>query len=266
MIAPFLTARAPRITVHPKSTRVIYGQCLNLNIQVDPSEPLFDVQYQWYRNNKLLVGKTSPNIPISSASMDDAGEYYCVVSNHSAKTLSNVAKVEVINPHATQGPLPSKPPSFVPTPQAPPAATSSSFFNSSGGYLPQKAHWTAHQGRYDTGSRAPQPVTHQPGCHGNQRPLGGDFISRGGSVGNQVPSASEGQLVQEDDDEDQLCGQPVLIGWDKKSVDTEANEKGTPGFFLCLRGCLIVGINHYNCLSTCKCVWVSSYYAVWLFL
>lgn len=226
MITPLPTAKAPRITVHPKSTRVIYGHCLNLNVQVDPNEPLFDVQYQWYRNNKVLVGKTSPNISVSSATMDDAGEYHCVVSNHSAKTLSNVAKVEVINPHTTPGPLPSKPPSSVPTP---PAATSSAFFNSSCGYQHQTAHWAGHQGRYDTCSRAPQPVP-QPGCHGNQRPVGGDFISRGGSVGHQVPSASEGRLVEKDD-EDELCGQPVLIGWGKKPMDTEANEKGTPGFF-----------------------------------
>ena len=221
------TAKPPRIAVHPKSTRVIYGCGLNLNVQVDPAEPLFGVQYQWYRNNKLLEGKISQNIAISSASMEDAGEYYCVVSNHSAKTLSNVARVEVINPHTTPGPFPSKPPSSVPT-----AVTSSAFFNSSSsGYQHQKAHWTSHQGRYDTSSRAPQPEPQQPGCHGYQQTVGGDFIGRGGSVGNQVPSVSEGRLVEEDD-EDQLCGQPVLIGWDKKSIDTEASEKGTPGFFV----------------------------------
>lgn len=225
MITPLPTARPPRISVHPKSTRVVFGHCLNLNVQVDPIEALFDMDYQWYRNNKLLAGKTNPNMAISSATMEDVGEYHCVVSNHSAKTLSNVAKVEVINPHAMPGPLPSNQPNSVLTP--PPAATSSALFNSSSGYQQQNAHWMDHQSRYDTSSRVPQPVP-QPGRHGNQLPVGGDFISRGGSLGNQVPSASQRQLG-EVDDEDQPCGQPVLTGWDKASVDTEAREKGISG-------------------------------------
>ena len=198
--------------MHPKNTQVVYGHRLDLSVQVDPSEPAFSLQYQWYRNGKPLGGKTDPNIMISSATNGDIGEYYCVVSKQSERTVSNVAKVDVVNPHvSTPTPLSS---------MGPTVAASSAFINPSsaqpvgpgGSYL--KGQW-GHEGRY--GGRGGPNEPNRRDDHHHQAPptMGGDFLSRGGE--REAFEASD----------EQPSGQPVSgVGWNRPPGDTEANEKG----------------------------------------
>ena len=200
-----LAAKRPRIAVHPTSTLVIYGRCLNLSIQVDPTEPKIALQYQWYRNGKPLGGKTTPNISISSATEGDVGEYYCVVSNQSAKTVSNVARVEVVNPHLTPAP-----PMSLTQPLIPAAGSALVNPSTASGYQTQ---W-GYEGRYTTNHRA----TAEPRRHDNLPPsVGGDLISRGVSTGGgHAPVALA--------EEDQPSGQPV--GQEKPSAAIGGREKG----------------------------------------
>ena len=206
IIFPF-AVKPPKITVHPKSTRVTYGRSLNLSVQADPSEPGFALQYQWYRNGKSLGGKTDPNIVISSATNGDAGEYFCVVSNQSEKTLSRVAKVDVINPHAsTSAPLSSM------------AAASSAFVHSSSAGAPHPTYLKGHWGRGSGREGPTEPLNRcDDPCHQAPPTMDGDFLSRGG-----VRDLEGGET------DDQPSGQPLLgVGaWDRQTGDTEATEKG----------------------------------------
>ena len=209
IISPF-AVKPPKIAVQPKSTRVTYGHSLNLSIQADPSEPGFTLQYQWYRNGKPLGGKTDPNIIISSATNGDAGEYYCIVSNQSERTVSQVARVDVINPHSSASMA---------------AAASSAFIHPSSSTTSAGApHPTYLKGHWGRGGLSGEP----PNRHNNQccqapPTMGGDFLSRGGVRDVEGGEATAG---------DQPSGQPLSMGgvdsWDRQPRDTytEATEKG----------------------------------------
>ena len=154
------------------------------------------------------MGKTSHNFTISSVTEGDAGEYYCIVSNHSAKSESKIATLEVVNPHATPGRSPLS--------SAVPALTASSAFvnPSSAAVRGYQTQW-GHRGHYDTTTaRAPQPEPNLPGKYPLHQPVGEDFLSRGAPVGGSVAPPTD----------DQPSGQPV--GQRKLSADTEFRERG----------------------------------------
>ena len=95
----------PKITVHPQSKKVLYGNSFELSIQLESSRYS---EYQWYKNHKLLGGKIHPQIYINSAVDSDSGDYYCVVKNEVGSVTSNTATIEVIVSSSRQ-PVPSGP-------------------------------------------------------------------------------------------------------------------------------------------------------------
>ena len=209
IILPF-AVKPPKIAIHPKSIRVTYGHSLNLSVQADPSESGFTLQYQWYRNSKPLGGKTDPNIVISSTTNGDAGEYYCVVSNQSERTVSQVARVDVINPH-TSAPPPHSSASMS-------AAASSAFIHPSSLTTAGAPHPTYLKGHWGCGGLSGEPPSrHDNQCRQALPTMGGDFLSRGGM--RDVEGGEAG---------DQPSGQPLsgVDAWDRQPQDTEATEKG----------------------------------------
>ena len=224
---PF-AVKPPKIVVHPQSTRVTYGHSLSLSVQADPSEPGFALEYQWYRNTKPLGGKTDPNIVISSATIGDTGEYFCVVSNQSERTVSKVARVEVINPHTSAPAAPPPPLSSMA------AAASSAFIHSSStsasaGVPPHPTYLKGYWGRGTCSGRgglsSSEPLSHhQCDDQRHQAPptVGGDFLSRGGDVMREVVEGGDREQI-----EDRPSGQPLSLGvgvWDRQLGDTEASE------------------------------------------
>lgn len=192
---------------------------------MDPSEPGFALGYQWYRNGKPLGGKTDPNIVISSATNGDAGEYFCIVSNQSERTLSKVARVDVINPHAsTSAPLSSM------------AAASSAFVHLSSAGAPHPTYLKGHWGRGSSRGGPTEPSSRCDNqCHQAPPTMGGDFLSRGG-----VREVEGGEA------DDQPSGQPLSSGvgaWDRQPGDTEATEKGI-GLIICVHQNLITYCAH----------------------
>jgi len=55
--------------------------------------------YQWYRNNEILRGKVGPELLISSSVDSDRGEYFCMITNQAGYTVSQVAKIDVVDIH-----------------------------------------------------------------------------------------------------------------------------------------------------------------------
>ena len=191
---------------------MIYGRGLSLSVQADPTQPLFSLlQYRWYRNGNPLGGKTSPNIIISSTTEGDAGEYYCVVSNGSAQSVSKVARVEVINPHVMQ---------------QPPQPASSAFVTPSSGvgggvYRIQQGR----EGHYNTRGTTSRQSQIDPSRHDNHPPAPHkDFLSREASAVNRATGMELERELMVGGEEDRPAGQPV--GWDlhMQSANTEAKE------------------------------------------
>ena len=49
----------------------------DLMLSVSAVSPAGEITYQWYRDNMLLTGETSPELRISSVTPEDGGEYFC---------------------------------------------------------------------------------------------------------------------------------------------------------------------------------------------
>lgn len=83
--------------LHPLSHHVIYGQEVNLRVEVEASPQSYN--FQWYKNHARLEGKTDSKLVIRSAVDSDSGEYYCTVINTGGSVDSKIAFVTVKNPH-----------------------------------------------------------------------------------------------------------------------------------------------------------------------
>lgn len=68
---------------------------MNLLVEVENVDR--STSYQWFRNNKPLVGKTFAELVIGSATFSDDGEYFCEVSNQVGSAMSNVARIDIVD-------------------------------------------------------------------------------------------------------------------------------------------------------------------------
>lgn len=83
---------APSISTHPSSLTVCSGQSTTFSVTASGTSPL---TYKWYKNNTLINGATNYFYTISSTSPNDAGIYYCVISNDCGTVQSNSATLTV---------------------------------------------------------------------------------------------------------------------------------------------------------------------------
>lgn len=76
---------APQAKIYtPKDTTIQQGQSATFN-----SETAGDFnRYQWFKDNTILAGETNPTLQITNAVPNDAGEYYCRITNTQATQLT----------------------------------------------------------------------------------------------------------------------------------------------------------------------------------
>lgn len=81
----------------PDEQTVIEAHALTLSVSA--TSPAGEIAYQWYKDNAPLTGETFPELRISSAVMDDAGEYFCRATatngTHQRLADSNTCTVSV---------------------------------------------------------------------------------------------------------------------------------------------------------------------------
>lgn len=81
----------------PDEQTVIEAHALTLSVSA--SSPAGEISYQWYKDNTLLAGETSPELCILSAVPEDAGEYFCRATatdgTHQRSADSNICTVSV---------------------------------------------------------------------------------------------------------------------------------------------------------------------------
>ncbi len=81
----------PAITTHPKSANLNVGDFINISVAATGK----DLQYQWYKDGAAMEGKTTPNYSVPNVSLDDAGDYYCQVTNDCGTAKSQIATITV---------------------------------------------------------------------------------------------------------------------------------------------------------------------------
>jgi hypothetical protein len=85
---------AVTITGNPGNQVLTEGENANLSVQASGS----DLEYQWFYNGTAIPGATSPTLDFAGISADEAGIYYCNVSNAVSTQSSNLATVTVLLP------------------------------------------------------------------------------------------------------------------------------------------------------------------------
>ncbi|XP_019861638.1 PREDICTED: uncharacterized protein LOC109590153 [Amphimedon queenslandica] len=81
----------PVILEHPQSLYAPFNSKVSLSISAEGEE----LQYQWYRNNKLLPGQTTPTLTIPTITETSRGLYHCVVSGCHENSMSRPAHLTV---------------------------------------------------------------------------------------------------------------------------------------------------------------------------
>lgn len=79
------------ILEHPQSLYAPFNSKVSLSISAEGEE----LQYQWYRNNKLLPGQTTPTLTIPTITETSRGLYHCVVSGRHGNSMSRPAHLTV---------------------------------------------------------------------------------------------------------------------------------------------------------------------------
>ena len=88
-------ASAPVIVTQPVSQTVDVGQNVRFSVVATGTEPM---NYQWLKNGVSIPGATSASYTISSAKMEDTGNYMVIVSNSVGMAVSNPATLTVKDP------------------------------------------------------------------------------------------------------------------------------------------------------------------------
>ncbi|MFO0833778.1 MAG: immunoglobulin domain-containing protein [Phycisphaerales bacterium] len=82
---------APAIITQPQSQTISLGSPVTFSVvATGPS-----LQYQWYKNNATIGGANASSYTINSVVQNDAGDYFCLVSNSCGGLASNVATLTV---------------------------------------------------------------------------------------------------------------------------------------------------------------------------
>jgi hypothetical protein len=79
---------APSITTQPTDVAVFDGDEIKFTVVSSGSDPK---TYQWYKGTAAIAGATSATFTIDSATGDDAGNYYCIVTNDCGADTSQSA-------------------------------------------------------------------------------------------------------------------------------------------------------------------------------
>jgi YD repeat-containing protein len=75
----------PIVNVQPVYHPVGVGDTLTLSIAASGS----GLSFQWYKDGVLLVGETDATLVLAGLDLDDAGSYYCIVTDGLARTATS---------------------------------------------------------------------------------------------------------------------------------------------------------------------------------
>ncbi len=91
----------PVMIKEPGNKNLCPGTKLELNVQAEDLSGL-PLQYQWYKDDEMINGKTDTFLVIEEVSVENAGTYYCKVSNDCYSISSGEAIVNVKQPFQDQ--------------------------------------------------------------------------------------------------------------------------------------------------------------------
>jgi hypothetical protein len=96
-------AGAPRIATQPLSQSVTTGGNVTLGVLASGTAP---ISYQWYFNNAIIPGATTPSLTLNGVQAGNAGNYTAIATNTSGSATSDAAILTVVNPDADNDGLP----------------------------------------------------------------------------------------------------------------------------------------------------------------
>jgi hypothetical protein len=83
----------PTITQQPPaSINLNAGETLTISVEAEGTQPL---SYTWYKDNQQVAGANQSTLVIDNVTTDNAGTYYCIVSNDCGQVRSNNTVVTV---------------------------------------------------------------------------------------------------------------------------------------------------------------------------
>ncbi len=83
----------PSISKHPSGASKNVGESVSFSVTASST---LSKSYQWYKDAAEISGATGSSLNLSNLQPDDAGSYYCVVSNSCGSVQSNSAILEVV--------------------------------------------------------------------------------------------------------------------------------------------------------------------------
>jgi hypothetical protein len=83
----------PIIYIQPLSSTVNVGDTYNFNVSADDSSK--KLNYQWYKQDNILLNSTSNKLYINNISKNDQGYYYVTISNRVAMVTSKFVLLSV---------------------------------------------------------------------------------------------------------------------------------------------------------------------------
>lgn len=123
---------APSITLQPQAIlNVVAGDIVTLSVAVNQA----GVSYQWYRNNTAIEGANAATYEFPVISENQAGKYYCEISNECGVATSTVSTVTLI-PEGKSSVRETSASGFVLSAPVPNPMTSASTINY---YIPQSS-------------------------------------------------------------------------------------------------------------------------------
>ncbi len=85
----------PEITMHPKSTTVTENGKIELEVTAIGNNDNETLLYQWYKDGVALSGANKSVYTIENAKTENAGVYYCTISNDCGDTRSSEAEIKI---------------------------------------------------------------------------------------------------------------------------------------------------------------------------
>ncbi len=87
----------PAITVQPISV----NSCPNNNVSFSLTASGTGLSYQWYKNGVIVSGATGTILNLNNVTIADNGTYHCLISNQCGYTLTQFAKLSIVNKPAS---------------------------------------------------------------------------------------------------------------------------------------------------------------------
>lgn len=91
-IAEILVIETARVTEHPRDVARYDGDSFSMSVTATGTPEL---TYQWYRNDTAIAGADQSTYTVDSATAEDHGTYYCIVTNHCGSDTSFTARASI---------------------------------------------------------------------------------------------------------------------------------------------------------------------------